>query len=127
MPDIESATKRAINTETETYRQMTAKKAFLTLKVFYMADNPHYIIVPRKMLVTNLCVITAIFSVLFLLLINGGFIIYLAIPALVFTGYVFFLFTRIWRAYKYSLFYPAAALVLSVILGFFFRYLSYAF
>jgi len=127
MPDIESATKRAMNTETETYKQMTAKKAFLTFKVFYMADNPHYIMVPRKMLVTNLCVITAIFGVLFSLLITGGFIIYLAIPALVFTGYVHFLFTRVWRAYKYSLFYPVAALVLSVILGFFFRYLSFTF
>ena len=127
MPDIESATKRAINTETETYIQMTAKKAFLTFKVFYMADNPHYITVPRKTLITGLCVITAIFGVLFSLLITGGFIIYLAIPALVFTGYVYFLFTRIWRAYKYSLFYPTAALVLSVIPGFFFRYLSYTF
>ncbi len=109
----------------KTLESMASKKTFLARKVFHMADDPHYILVPRKMLVVYLSVITAILSVLFSLLITGSFIIYLAIPALVFTGYVFFLFTRVWRAYKYSLFYPVAALVMSVILGFLFRYLSY--
>ena len=125
MPDIESSSKRVMNTETEAFRATTSRKAFLTFKVFNMADNPQYITVPRKRLITGLSVITVITGVLFSLLLNGGFIIYLAIPSLVFMGYVFFLFTRVWRSYLYSRFYLIASPVLSVIFGFLFRYLSY--
>ena len=107
----------------KTLLSMASKKTRLSYKVFYMANDPRYISPPRKLLISYLCAITVILSVFISLLLYGGVMAYIAIPLLIFVCYVFFIFTRVWRCYKYSLFYPIAALVLSVAFAFLVRYL----
>ena len=108
-------------------RKLAAKKTALTFRVLYMADNPLYILTPKKRLIRYLCVIFLVWTALLSLTFTFKSALIVTPPFIVLTGYVFFLFSRVWRSYKYSPVYTVSLFILSFPVASLCRYLAYIF
>lgn len=95
----------------------------LTMRALEIADQPLYIIPPRSRLLRLMGGIFLAWTVL--LTITVTITAYVTIPLLVYLGYVFFLFARIWCSCKYSRFYMVAFPVASFLLSSFFKHIIY--
>ena len=89
------------------------------------AENPLYISPPRKKLLLLMggTVIALLVFLCVTVIIKLSIIV--TAPFIVALVYIFIMLSRIWHAYKYSLFYPVAASVLIAALVFLCRYLAY--
>ena len=108
-------------------RKLAAKKTVLAFRVLYMADNPLYILTPKKRLISYLCVISLLWTVLLSLTFAFKIALIVTPPFIMLAGYVYFLFSRVWSSYKYSAFYPVTLFVLSFPVAFLCKYLVYKF
>lgn len=109
----------------KTLRKLAARKTVLAFRVLYMADNPLYILTPKKLLLRYLCVLSLIWTALLSLTFTFKFALIVTPPLILLACYVNFLFLRVWRAYKYSLIYPLTLFALSFPVAFLCKYLAY--
>ena len=111
----------------KTLRKLAARKTVLAFRAFYMADNPLYILSPKKLLIRFLCVIFLVWTALLSLTFTFKFALFVTPPFIVLAGYVYFLFSRVWRSYKYSPVYTVSLFILSFPAAFLCKYLAYIF
>ena len=97
----------------------------LTARALHISDEPLYISPPRKKLLLLMggTVIALIAFLCVTVIIKLSIIV--TAPFIVALIYVFIMLSRIWRAYKYSMFYPVAASVLIAALVILCKYLTY--
>ena len=95
----------------------------LTTRVLEDAEQPHFIITPRHKLLSFAWKIFIVWTVL--LTATYAITAYVTIPLLVYSGYIYFLFSRIWCSCKFSKFYVIVFPVLSLFLSFIFKFIIY--
>ena len=97
----------------------------LTARALHIAENPLYISPPRKKLLLLMGGTVIALSAFLCVTVTIKLSIIVTAPFIVALGYVFIMLSRIWCAYKYSLFYPVASAVLIASLVFLCKYLTF--
>lgn len=95
----------------------------LAMRTFAETDQPYYIIPPRRRLLTMMGGIFLALTVLLALTYTVTAVV--TIPLLMYLGFVFFLYARVWCAFRYSRAYMIALPVISFLLSFLFKYFLY--
>lgn len=93
------------------------------MRVYAEADQPYYIISPRRRLLTAMGIGFLLWTVLWTFTYTHTAI--LTIPLLAYVGFAFFLFARVWDAYKYSRLYTICIPLIAFLLSVLFKYLIY--